>query len=127
VPGKEDVMNITLPDDVRELLKDRARRAGLASVEEYILEAVLAADPEELREVDLETWLRRCLAGDRDPSAVPPEEVEQRWRKIEGELVRGLESGPAIEVTSELWAQRRRVLQERAAQRRRPESAWPSP
>ncbi len=110
-------MQITLPEEVRELLEERARRAGLSSVEEYVLAAILAIDPEEVSQVDLDSWLRQCLAAHRDPAAVPREEVEQRWREIEAELVRGLDSGPAVEVTPEFWTERRRALQERIARR----------
>jgi hypothetical protein len=114
---EEAFMQITLPDEVRLLLEERARRAGLKSVEEYVLAAVLATEPEEVSAVNLQEWLRECLAGGRDPSGVPQEEVDQRWREIEAELVQGLESGPAIAATPEFWAERRRVLQERTARR----------
>src|SRR5438093_13686910 len=104
-------MNITLPEQMHELLADRARRAGVGSVEEYVLRAALGADPEEVRQTDVELWLRECFAGGRDPAAVPAEEVTERWREIEAALLEGLRSGPAIEATPAFWAERRRVLE----------------
>ena len=106
-------MNITLPEEMRELLEDRARQAGLGSVTEYVMRAALGADPDEVRQTDVEIWLRECLAGGHDPASVPPEQLAERWREIEAELIAGLKSGPAVEATPAFWAERRRVLAER--------------
>lgn len=114
-------MNITLPEEMRSLLEDRARRAGLESVEEYVLRATLGADPEEVRQTDVDSWLRECLAAGRDPAAVPAEEVTERWREIETALIEGLRSGPAVEATPAFWAERRRVLEERRTRRQNAE------
>jgi hypothetical protein len=109
-------MNIVLPDEVLPLLERQARQAGIATVEEYVFRAVLQADPDQLGAVDLDAWVRSCLAEEKG-TAVAAEEVERHKSIIAAQLIEGLQSGPAVAVTPQFWAERRRMLEERMGRR----------
>jgi hypothetical protein len=64
--------------------------------------------------------LRRAMAEDgADPSSVPQEAVDQRKREIEGLLLEGLASGPAVPMTAEDWESIRQEVRERRERRKR--------
>lgn len=96
-------MTITLPDEWRERLENRAKRAGAASVEEYLLDLVEDAEREE--------EFLASLPG-------PPELTPRNREELERMLEEGMNSGPPIRVTPEFWEERRRVLAERMARRK---------
>jgi Arc/MetJ-type ribon-helix-helix transcriptional regulator len=113
-------MNITLPDNLRELLEEWTRKAGLASVDEYVLRAVMLSDPEQVKPKDFDTMLREAIAADRDvdPEEIPQEDIERRKQEILAEVRKGLESGPATPMTKEDWATVRQRVADRLAQQR---------
>ena len=41
--------------------------------------------------------------------------IDESRKRLEAALIKGLDSGPAIPVNEEFWAERRRILAERIA------------
>ncbi|VTU02301.1 addiction module antidote cc2985 family : Putative addiction module antidote protein, CC2985 family OS=Cylindrospermum stagnale PCC 7417 GN=Cylst_3464 PE=4 SV=1 [Gemmataceae bacterium] len=82
-------MTITLPDEMREQLERDAKAGGFASVDEYVA-GVLRADGFE---------------DDSDANGAPiPHELRVTSRAdLEAKIFEGLNSGPPVEATPELW------------------------
>jgi hypothetical protein len=105
---EDEPVTITLPESMRAEVEATAKAAGFASAQEYVV-ALIEDD----------------LAGDDllPPGYVPPAEITFRNRE---ELMRlldeGMNSGPPIPITPEFWAERRRILEEKLAERRRTSS-----
>lgn len=80
-------LEISLPEKLKAFAEDQATKAGFNGVSEY-LQALL-------------------------------EEESQRWSdpQIEAELIKGLESGPPIEVDDEFWDSFRKRYRARLARR----------
>lgn len=81
-------LQVSLSDDVEIQLDRQVRAAGFADRSAYV-EALLKAD-------------RRRLAQD----------------KLEDELLQGLDSGPAEEMTDEVWARIHRDFERRSKERK---------
>lgn len=80
-------MNLPLPEDLRQFVAEQASREGLAGPEVYI-----------------EMLIRR--------------ERKRRARvSLEAEIIKGLDSGPAREMTPEDWEELRRDIEQRIARR----------
>lgn len=79
--------NINLPESLRAFVDDQARRAGHADAAAYVA-----------------SLLRR-------------EQRRQARAQLEAEVLKGLDSGPATEMTRDDWAELRRRLEERIAKR----------
>jgi hypothetical protein len=101
-------MTITLPSEIRAEAEAKAKAAGFSSVEAYIAALIAEDMPEE----DL-----------LPPDYTPPPELTPRSREeLERMLDEGIASGNPIRVTPEFWAERRRVLEEKIAARKRASS-----
>src|SRR6266511_713271 len=81
-------MNIALPESLKRFVRRRVEDGGYGSTSEY---------------------LRELIRMDQKQSA---------RAKLEAELVRGLASGPATEMTKEDWATIRQSVQSRAKTRK---------
>ncbi|MCE9564785.1 MAG: hypothetical protein K8U57_22355 [Planctomycetes bacterium] len=92
-------MTITLPEEWRERLENRAKLNRFASVEEYLLSLAEAEEQESNH-------------------SGPPEISPQNRAELDAMLGVGMASGPPVRVTSEFWEERRRVLEERMAKRK---------
>jgi antitoxin ParD1/3/4 len=75
-----ETFNITLPDDVAEIVKERAAERGFVSETDFLQALVTRALDQE----------------DRD--------------QLEAMLIEGLESGPPIEATEEFWREFKQEL-----------------
>jgi hypothetical protein len=96
---QEFEMTITLPDELRIRLERRARLNGYSTIEDY-LAGLVEDDP----------------ADDRPgPPGISPRDRAE----LEAMLDDGMKSGPAVIADAAFWEERRRVLEERIAQRNR--------
>ena len=68
-----ETYNITLPDDVAEIVKEKAVEGGFTSPTDF-----------------LQAWIANTLD-------------QQARDRLEAMLIEGLESGPPIEATEEFW------------------------
>jgi predicted kinase len=98
-------MAITLPDAVRAEAEAKAKAAGYQSVEEYIADLIAEDVPED-----------DMLPTDYTP---PPELTPRNREELERMIEEGMNSGPGVIADEAFWAERRRVLRERLARRRR--------
>lgn len=80
-------LNISLPQNLKRFLDDQAAKAGCVSTEQYVEKLIR----EEQR--------RHAKAA------------------LEAELIKGMESGPSVEMTAAEWASIRREVQERIGRR----------
>lgn len=95
-------MTITLPDELREELERKVRAAGFATVEEYVAELVQA---------------------DEVPTPVPEPPPGARYsvgtrEELEAKLLEGINRASDVIAGPDFWEDRRRVLNDRMAQRR---------
>lgn len=105
-------MTITLPDDMREELEQGAKAEGFATVDDYVFVMYLRARHMYGPEAGgLLGDYEHGLAEDTDT----PERVAARRDRLNRLIQEGLDSGPAIPVTPEFWAEMRRRLEERMA------------
>lgn len=81
-----DTMNIALPEDLTDFVRERAASGGYGSVSEYVRELIRADRKARLEE------------------------------RVDALLLEGLDSGGPIEVTPEYWESKRRRLAERLAE-----------
>jgi Arc/MetJ-type ribon-helix-helix transcriptional regulator len=109
-------MNISLPDPLHAVAEDLAARAGFKTTDEYIADLV-RRDLEQQQQKDPDYYLRRAMAEGGDPATVTPEALAKRKREIEALLIEGLNSGPAVPLTPDLWQAIRREAQERRERR----------
>ena len=112
---------VTLPGSLHSVAEQLADHAGFRSTEEYIAELV-RRDLEQRQQRDPDLFLREAMAENGDPLAVTQEQLAVRKREIEVLLVEGLNSGDAIEVNDAFWQERRRMLRERIAARKKSEN-----
>jgi Arc/MetJ-type ribon-helix-helix transcriptional regulator len=82
-------MTITLPDEMRDQLERDARAGGFATVDEYVAD-VLRAD-------------RADDGGDAGAAPIPNELRVTSRANLEAKILEGLNSGPLVEATPELW------------------------
>jgi len=82
-------LNISLPKSLRKFVDEQVARGGYATASEYVRELIRRARKQTARE-----WL-------------------------EGELLKGLHSGPGQEVTPEWWRQKRSELTRRLRRARK--------
>src|SRR5438105_4231233 len=95
-------MNITLPESVRNWVEAHAGQAR-KTPDEFVLALVEEA---QKRDHDLDELMRRDIRA-RTGQDATPELMEEAKRKLEAQLIEGLESGPATPMD---WdAIRRRV------------------
>lgn len=102
-------MTITLPDEMRAELEQRAKLGGFPSVEVYVAHVLLWSEP-------------NAIEDDEDVELPPPpadaDYVVNSREELERKLLEGLNSGPAIPVTPEFWADLRKRVSERVAAKR---------
>ena len=97
-------MTITLPDELRAELEQRAKASGFASVDAYVAYLVVSDDPAD--------------ASDDLPDPPPGASYVVGSRaELEAKLQEALDSGPATEMTPADWADLRRRVAERLARR----------
>jgi hypothetical protein len=101
-------MTITIPDNWKEELEQRAHVAGFSSVDTYVMHVLSWTEPGD----SLDDEERAIPAPPADASYV----INSR-QELEKLLLEGLNSGPPVPVTPEFWADLRRRVSERIAAR----------
>ncbi len=82
-------MTITLPDDMKEELQRKAQAEGFDSVDQYVLFALRERADEN--------------AEDLNDMPIPGELEIKSKDDLKAKILEGLNSGPAIRMTTELW------------------------
>jgi antitoxin ParD1/3/4 len=96
---------ISLPESLHFAVEHLAARGGFESAAEYI--ADLVRRDVELNPPEPSPPLRQIVEEANGRTLTDPE-WERCTRKIESLLIEGLDSGPAVEMTAEDWADMRR-------------------
>jgi antitoxin ParD1/3/4 len=78
-----ETMNVALPDALKEFVQSRVAEGGYSSVSEYVRELIRA------------------------------DQKQQAWAVLEAEVLKGLDSGPSVPMTSEDWESIRAEVRER--------------
>jgi hypothetical protein len=89
-------MQITLPESLFPWAEQTATRRGYRSVSDYVAD---------------------LLAKERDEDDDCNDVIIQHKSEIEARLSANMKSGPPIPVNDDFWAERRRVLEQRLANR----------
>jgi len=82
-------MNVSLPDEMKAFVEEQVQRGGYSTASEYLRELIRDAQKQAAKE------------------------------RLEKLLLEGLDSGPATPMTKKDWADLRRELERRRAERRK--------
>lgn len=102
-------MTITLPDEMREEVEAKAKASGFADVTAFVAALVLDHDP-SARDIP-------------DDYSGPPELTPRNREDLQRMLDEGMASGDPVIADDAFWAERRRVLRQRMAEKGRGEPA----
>jgi antitoxin ParD1/3/4 len=101
---------ITLPESLHFAVEHLAARGGFESAADYIAELVRRDVEQNPPEPSAPL---RQLVEEANGRILTEPEWERCTRKLESLLIEGLDSGPAVEMTAEDWADIRRRVGDR--------------
>jgi len=105
-----------MPDDMREFVDRRTRDGGYSTPTEYV-RSLIRSDRQQAQRSQFEPLIQKWFAQGQlsaeEEASLPPGMLDRARQSLEKLLIQGINSGVAVEGSSEFWQERRSELQRR--------------